>query len=139
MLVRETRNTTPRYPRYLNPSSISREELQAAAEAAVGRAGGRGALGPITKGAKVLVMTADDQDMETMGVIEEAMRDAGAASVRMLTWSSLGLPTGDFSAAEGERELSDLRVNTIIKAGERVANHLPFLRFPNVDFGGLKL
>jgi len=120
VLVRETRNTTPRYPRYLNPSSISREELQAAAEAAVGRAGGRGALGPITKGAKVLVMTADDQDMETMGVIEEAMRDAGAASVRMLTWSSLGLPTGDFSAAEGERELSDLRVNTIIKAGERV-------------------
>ena len=120
LAVKETVHSAPRYPAYLAPQRVSREELVASAEAAVARAGGRGALGPIAKGAKVLVMSADDQDPETMAVIEEAMRDAGAASVTLRTWSSLGLPTGDFSAAEGERELSDLRVNTIITSGERV-------------------
>src|SRR3989449_9656670 len=114
-------HTAPRYPAYLMPRSISHEELLAAAEAAVARVGGRGVLGPVSKGAKVLILTADDQDAETMSVIEEALRDAGAVSVRVVTWSSLGLPTGEYSAAEGWRELSKERLDSVIASGERVA------------------
>ena len=113
-------HTAPRYPAYLMPRSISHEELLAAAEAAVARVGGRGVLGPVSKGAKVLILTADDQDAETMSVIEEALRDAGAVSVRVVTWSSLGLPTGEYSAAEGWRELSQERLDSVIASGERV-------------------
>src|SRR5207245_1130264 len=36
------------------------------------------------------------------------------------TWSSLGLPTGEYSAAEGWRELSQERLDSVIASGERV-------------------
>jgi hypothetical protein len=114
------RHTKPRYPAYLRPASISQEELVSAADAAANRIGGRGALGPIDKGAKVLVVSADDQDKETLDLLEAAVRRAGAASFRFVTWSSLGLPTGEYSAADGWRELSEERMETVIKAGERV-------------------
>ena len=120
MLAGDPRHTAPRHPAYLVPTSISSEELEAAAQAAVARIGGRGALGPITKGAKVLIITADDQDAETMSVIEKAMRDAGAATFKVVTWSAIGLPTGTFSAAEGWRELSDERLASVVKSGERM-------------------
>jgi hypothetical protein len=120
MLLSGDRHTTPRYPAYLMPRSIAREELAAAAEAAVARVGGRGALGPLEKGAKVLIVSADDQDGETLAVIEEAMRGVGVVSVRHVTWSSIGLPTGDYSAADGWRELSEERLESVIRSGERV-------------------
>ena len=77
-------------------------------------------MGPVSKGAKILIVSADDQDREIFAVIEEALRKAGAASVRLVTWSSLGLPTGDYSAADGWRELSEERLETVIRSGERV-------------------
>jgi hypothetical protein len=120
LLAANGRHTAPRYPAYLVPKTVASDELRAAADAAVARIGGRGALGPIAKGARVLIVTSDDQDAETMSLIEAAMRDAGAASVRVVKWSSLGLPTGAFSAVDGWRELSDQRLDTVIRAGERV-------------------
>jgi hypothetical protein len=114
-------NIAPRRPGYILRPMQSADELQAAADAAVLRSGGRGALGPIEKGAKILVVTSEDQDDEVFEVLERAMRDtAGAASVRKLLWSELGVPTGSFSAADGWRELSEQHVETVIEAGERV-------------------
>ena len=114
-------NIAPRRPGYILRPMQSTDELQAAADAAVLRSGGRGALGPIEKGAKILVVTSEDQDDEIFEVLERAMRDtAGAASVRKLLWSELGVPTGSFSAADGWRELSEEHVETVIEAGERV-------------------
>lgn len=114
------KHESPRYPSYVLSKPASTDELKPVAESAVSRSGGRGALGPIQSGAKVLIVVTDDQNQTVLELISAAMRDAGAASVTTLTWSELGLPTGDFSAAQGWRELSDEHVNTVIKAGERV-------------------
>src|SRR5262249_15397377 len=84
----------PRYPAYITATAVSEDELVAAADAAVQRSGGRGALGPIPKGATVLVLTNEDQDEGVMGHLADAMRGAGAASVTTRNWSELGLPTG---------------------------------------------
>jgi hypothetical protein len=94
--------------------------LEPVAESAVSRSGGRGALGPINSGAKVLIVVTDDQNRTVLELIKDAMLKAGAASVDSLTWSQLGLPTGDFSAADGWRELSDEHVEAVIRVGERV-------------------
>jgi hypothetical protein len=113
-------HTDPRFPGYITRDPVDDYELAAVAEAAVARAAGRGALGPVPKGAVVLVMTNEDQDEDVMRHIAEAMRKAGASSVTTKLWSELGLPTGDFSAADGWRELSDEHVETVINLGERV-------------------
>ncbi len=120
--------TAPRYPAYIFREPATTEELQAAAVAAVNRSGGRGALGPIDKGAKILVMTTEDQDEEVFAYLKAAMLEAGATEVTELKWSELGLPTGEYSAADGWRELSDEHVNTIIEAAER-AEQDALLRF----------
>jgi hypothetical protein len=113
-------HTDARFPGYILSGVVGEAELTAVADAAVRRSGGRGALGPIPKGAVVLVMTNEDQDPDVMGHLAEAMRRAGAASVTTKRWSELGLPTGEFSAADGWRELSDAHVETVITIGERV-------------------
>ncbi len=114
------KHQSPRYPSYVLSKPESTEELKPVAASAVSRSGGRGALGPIQSGAKVLIVVTDDQNQTVLQLISDAMLEAGAASVKTLTWSQLGLPTGDFSAAEGWRELSDEHVNTVIQNGERV-------------------
>jgi hypothetical protein len=101
-------------------SAVSQGELEAVADAAVQRVGGRGVLGPIDNGANIVVLTTEDQDEAIFELIADAMRRAGASQVTHVKWSSLGLPTGDFSAADGWRELSDAHVETTISAGERV-------------------
>jgi len=113
-------NTDPRYPGYMKIDSITPDEMAAVADAAVQRVGGRGVLGPLYKGAKVLVMSNEDQDDEVFGIIADAMKRAGAESVELKMWSELGLPTGDFSAADGWRELSEAHVDNTIANGERV-------------------
>jgi hypothetical protein len=110
----------PKYPSYVMSKPDSAAELEPVAESAVARSGGRGALGPIGQDAKVLIVTTDDQNQGILDLISAAMRDAGASVVDTLRWSELGLPTGNFSAADGWRELSDEHVNTVIRAGERV-------------------
>lgn len=119
-LTIERRNTAPRYPAYILREIEGDDEIRAAATAAVNRAGGRGALGPITKGARILVVTTEDQDEQIFEAIATAMREAGAASVTAMKWSELGMPTGDYSAADGWRELSDEHVQITIEKGERV-------------------
>jgi hypothetical protein len=112
--------TRPRYPKYLAGDVESEDELSAVADVAVRRAGGRGALGPIARGANVLIVSTEDQDPSVLSLLATAMRDVGAATVTDLKWSELGLPAGRYSAADGWRELSDERVETVISAGERV-------------------
>ncbi len=118
----DTTHTAPRYPGYMGDanSAVSQGELEAVADAAVQRVGGRGVLGPIDNGANIVVLTTEDQDEAIFELIADAMRRAGASQVTHVKWSSLGLPTGDFSAADGWRELSDAHVETTISAGERV-------------------
>lgn len=114
------RTTEPCYPAYIFREPETAEELEAAAVAAVSRSGGRGALGPIQPGARILIMTTEDQDEQVLECIKTAMLDAGAADVTAMTWSELGLPTGTYSAADGWRELSDEHVSSVIEAAERV-------------------
>ena len=120
LLGGDDRHWTPRFPGYMNVDSIGPGELEAVADAAVQRSGGRGVLGPINKDANILVLTTEDQDEAIFEVIADAMRRAGARKVTELKWSELGLPTGDYSAADGWRELSDDHVETVIAAGERI-------------------
>lgn len=119
-LIAEGRNTAPRYPAYILKEMDSPEEIAAAATAAVNRVGGRGGLGMIKAGSRILVVSTEDQDEEIFEAIAAAMRDAGAASVEQVKWSSLGMPTGKYSSADGWRELSDEHVNATTDAGERV-------------------
>jgi len=119
-LAGDDRHTAPRFPGYIQQETKSHDELAAVAEAAVQRSGGRGALGPIDRGAVVLIVTTEDQDDSILELISDAMKAAGASSVTARKWSEFGLPTGSYSAADGWRELSDDHVNTVIEAGERV-------------------
>lgn len=116
----DDRHSAPRFPGYMQVDSIGPGELEAVADAAVQRTGGRGVLGPIKPDANILILTTEDQDEDVFGIIADAMRRAGAKQVTGIKWSSLGLPTGDYSAADGWRELSNEHVDTVIAAGERV-------------------
>ncbi|WP_432837992.1 hypothetical protein [Dactylosporangium sp. CA-092794] len=112
--------TSPRFPGYAQSRPERVEDLVAAVEKAVGRTSGRGALGPIASGARVLIVTWDHQDPEILQLISEAMLRAGAASVDSVRWSQMGLPVGRYSAADGWRELSEIRIETVVREGERV-------------------
>jgi hypothetical protein len=118
--MQDGKHSEPRYPAYILEETKGADELAAVAEAAVQRAGGRGALGPIQKGAKILAMTTEDQDESIFQLLADAMKAAGAASVTEMKWSELGLPTGTYSAADGWRELSDEHVGDTIRNGERI-------------------
>jgi hypothetical protein len=111
---------SPRFPAYTQPRPDRLEDLVAAVEAAVGRASGRGALGPVQPGARILIVTWDHQDPEILQLIKDAFRRAGAAAVDSVRWSEMGLPVGLYSAADGWRELSEERITTVIREGERV-------------------
>ena len=114
---------TPRYPGYVLSRPTDESELRGVVTAAVARTGGRGALGPIQKGANILIVTNAHQDPDVLRMISEAMLTAGAAKVDSITWPQIShgaVLEGDFSAADGERELSPERTATIIRVGERV-------------------
>ena len=65
-------------------------------------------------------MNVDSIGPGELEAVADAMRRAGARKVTERKWSELGLPTGDYSAADGWRELSDDHVETVIAAGERI-------------------
>ncbi|HEY7174698.1 MAG TPA: hypothetical protein VH442_07265, partial [Micromonosporaceae bacterium] len=112
--------TSPRYPAYAQSRPETEDELVAAVAKTVARTSGRGALGPIAADARILVVTWDHQDPDLLRYIRDAMRRAGAAQVDHVRWSQMGLPVGRHSAADGARELSEERISTVIREGERV-------------------
>ena len=113
-------HASPRFPAYAQRRPDSGDAVTAAVEAAVGRTSGRGALGPIRPDARVLIVTWDHQDPGLLRLIKDAMLRAGAAEVDSVRWSEMGLPNGRYSAADGWRELSEERISTVIREGERV-------------------
>jgi hypothetical protein len=115
-------HTSPKYPAYAyaQARSDSADQVAAAVAAAVGRTSGRGALGPIQSAARILIVTWGHQDPELLQFIKAAMTRAGAAQVDSVRWSEMGLPDGRYSAADGWRELSQERISTVIREGERV-------------------
>ena len=112
--------TNPRFPAYAQKRPASNDDLVAVIEKAVGRDSGRGALGPVEPGARILIVTWDHQDPEILLLIREAMLRAGAAQVDSVRWSQLGLPVGRYSAADGWRELSEERIEVVVREGERI-------------------
>lgn len=115
--------TIPRFPAYTQRRPGLGQDLAELAEAAVGRSSGRGALGPIKGDARILIVTWDHQDPEILELIKETMTRAGASQVDWVRWSQMGLPAGRYSAEDGWQELSDERVSTVIREGERVEQH----------------
>jgi hypothetical protein len=112
--------TSPRFPAYVQSRPDRTEDLVDAVASAVGRTSGRGALGPVQPGARILIVTWDHQDPEILQLISGAMVAAGATAIDSVRWSQMGLPVGRYSAADGWRELSEERITTVIREGERV-------------------
>lgn len=89
---------------------VSRRVLEEAAEKAVRRTAGRGALGNAKEGDVALIVTPPDQDPEVLEVVRSAMRDRGVEEViDVVTEQEVtGIALDQFqpqTAAEGWREI----------------------------------
>lgn len=94
---------SPRAPRYKKPASV--EECLPQARRFAKKTHGRAAMGPISKGDKLLIVTLPDQDPYVQESIRQALIEEGAESVDfMLEHELSGMEARKFDVHDGWKE-----------------------------------
>lgn len=107
----------PRHPWYLHqPRSDDPEQLLPIARTHVARRYGRMALGGLEPGDRILIITFPHQDPVVFEVMTRALVETGVDSVESISTEQLGLPSVDYSAADGWREITD-RLGPMVEEG----------------------
>jgi hypothetical protein len=97
-----------RYPAYLRAERTDDlDELMPIARTHVRSRYGRSGLGDIQPDDKLLIITYPHQNEIVFEAIRRAMLEEGAERVDRIDMTDLGVPTQDYSAADGWREITD--------------------------------